>query len=733
MEVGMKRVYLNFLAVAVLSFAFMFSSVVYAEVLYDNGPLVNSEGTGDGGADESVVQTSLGLTVWGFTDSGSFRLADDFTLTKSARIDTIKFYAYQTGSTTTSTMTAVNLRIWDGTPDDPGSSVIFGDTTTNIMTDTTWTGIYRVTESSHGNTLRPIMENTVSVGIILNPGTYWLDWQTSGSLASGPFVPPITINGQTTTGNALQYNGVSWAAVMDNSSGQGFPFVIEGAPEWFDMPPAPFNTYFVDAFYYNNKIYYLGYEGTSIKVGIYDTVKGSWKAGASEPTPSFAYFYSGCLGLNGTGQPVIVLFPDNSSGVLHRYNIATNSWDTPAAPSGFPVGGQWGHDIVSMINHTGQNVCYISGGSTGYGAGGNLNSLLKYKLDTNKITDLGDFTHHPAGFNVHNSWYVPWIGTKGAICVAGGIDTTIGPFSDTQCYDIGTSSFRPANSDIPPMPEPVFAAAHMWMVQGDGSDYQLWVVNGTTSPPVSNGKSMYYSKSDNLWHYGPSPISVYAPAGVTDSRYGTIYMISGYGGGSSRDYNQMLAPTNTARTVLIRPNGGDIGMGSDYTVVWSAPSAAEKFTLKYSTNGGLTWATVASGITDRFYEWTAPDYTKNKKGLFKVIGYTASDVKVGADKSDSLFRIRPVILNSPNGGEQLSSSTPTTVSWTLYKTPTTIDLYYSKDSGLTWHFITSLGPSETTYNWTPGFTGAHVRVKVNLRNGASIGNDTSDGDFKIVP
>lgn len=35
-------------------------------VLYDNGPLVNSPGTGVGGLDESVLQGNLGMTTLGF-------------------------------------------------------------------------------------------------------------------------------------------------------------------------------------------------------------------------------------------------------------------------------------------------------------------------------------------------------------------------------------------------------------------------------------------------------------------------------------------------------------------------------------------------------------------------------------------------------------------------------------------------------------------------------------------
>src|SRR4030067_1536487 len=49
---------------------------------------------------------------------------------------------------------------------------------------------------------------------------------------SGPWAPPITILGQITTGNALQYTSSSgaWAPALDTGTDtqQGFPFVIEG-------------------------------------------------------------------------------------------------------------------------------------------------------------------------------------------------------------------------------------------------------------------------------------------------------------------------------------------------------------------------------------------------------------------------------------------------------------------------------------------------------------------------
>ena len=206
--------------------------------LYSNGPFINSPGTGFAGADESILQsTSLGMNILGFGNQydHGWRIADEFTIADSEgwNIDSITFYAYQTGSTTLSTIHHINLRIWDGQPG-AGGSVIWGDTTTDRLTASGWSGSYRVSEEDAGVSIdRPVMASTATINLYLPPGTYWLDWQADGSdLYSGPWAPPITIDGLTTTGNAVQYdpNAASWVEVIDDgtSTQQGFPFVIEG-------------------------------------------------------------------------------------------------------------------------------------------------------------------------------------------------------------------------------------------------------------------------------------------------------------------------------------------------------------------------------------------------------------------------------------------------------------------------------------------------------------------------
>lgn len=232
----MNKLYDSSKKLAVLGGLLVASLTVNSQVLFDNGPFFNSAGTGSGGANESVLYTTtFGMSTIGFghQQTAFNRVADDFTITDCAwRIDSVVFFGYQTGSTTTSTFTGVNFRVWDSIPDAPGSSIVFGDTTTNRLIRTVWSGAYRVTETTSGNSTRPIMRNVCTMNSTIIPaGTYWLDWSSAGSLGSGPWAPARTPVMVAITGNGRQRIGSVWNNLVDggtNTPAQGLPFIIYG-------------------------------------------------------------------------------------------------------------------------------------------------------------------------------------------------------------------------------------------------------------------------------------------------------------------------------------------------------------------------------------------------------------------------------------------------------------------------------------------------------------------------
>ncbi len=196
--------------------------------LYSNGPLVTDVGTGPGGADYSLLEAPN--TNWGVGTSiaTGYMISDDFMVNATSwTIDSIAFFAYQTGEATApSTFTDYHVMILDGAPD-AGGSVIWGDTTNNIMLYSAWSGIYR--GSDLANSERPIMRSMCDIGgQVLPGGQYWLVYRCDATGASGPWAPLITISGTPATGDAFQHNGTAWAPITDGGGGQGLPFEIYG-------------------------------------------------------------------------------------------------------------------------------------------------------------------------------------------------------------------------------------------------------------------------------------------------------------------------------------------------------------------------------------------------------------------------------------------------------------------------------------------------------------------------
>jgi hypothetical protein len=215
-----------------INFAICYTS--NAQLIFNNGPYFNSAGTGPSGSNLSVLyDATFGMSAFGFGHSivSSNSIADDFSFASTGTIDSIVFFAYQTGSTTTSTINDVRLQIWDGPPDAMGSNIIYGDLTTNRLTRTIWSNTYRVTESNLSNTDRPIMRNVCVLAspLALTAGTYWLHWQTGGTASSGPWAPLLTPVGVAASGNGKQLTTTGWVNAVDGSGpAQGFPFLIYG-------------------------------------------------------------------------------------------------------------------------------------------------------------------------------------------------------------------------------------------------------------------------------------------------------------------------------------------------------------------------------------------------------------------------------------------------------------------------------------------------------------------------
>jgi len=224
------------------------SPAVFGQIIYDNKStvtnpnalgIVTDPGAGAGGFDASVLQNVIppgttADTIFGFGHAGAVRLAENFTVPAGFQwtINSAVTFGYLTGATTT-TATAGTLRFFNGAPN-AGGTVIGGDATTNVLAagSNAFLNIYRTLTTDIGTaTNRRIqtMTLTLATPLVLQPGTYWLDYNSTGT----SFVPPLQVvprTGGIVTGDALQSldSGATWANVVDGTTQKGIPFQLLG-------------------------------------------------------------------------------------------------------------------------------------------------------------------------------------------------------------------------------------------------------------------------------------------------------------------------------------------------------------------------------------------------------------------------------------------------------------------------------------------------------------------------
>lgn len=193
--------------------------------VFDNGPIVTDPDSAFNGYDLSKLSpplTTLGL-------NGSIFTAEKFWLPENANynIDSVGFWAYQTGSGFVSNFTEVKVMIYDGDPS-AGGQMIFGDSIANALSNTYFTGIMRASANSPLDSTRPIMRvlgEFLSPAVLQGGQSYWLVWNfTAGGT---PFYPPITVPGVISSGNAIQRSNTTFEWSLGNGGGIGFP---AGAP-----------------------------------------------------------------------------------------------------------------------------------------------------------------------------------------------------------------------------------------------------------------------------------------------------------------------------------------------------------------------------------------------------------------------------------------------------------------------------------------------------------------------
>ncbi|MDX2115779.1 MAG: hypothetical protein SFZ24_09225 [Planctomycetota bacterium] len=192
-----------------------------------------------------------GVTVSADQD-GVHRVADDFIVSNPGGwiVERLAVYAYLTSTAPGAPFSAATVRILrGGPPGAPGSSVVWGDTTTNRLQSQTATNVYRVFNSvtlplgPMPDLSRRVWRVELNIPLLsLAPGTYWVDWQlVTTDPGARALSPTVTVAGVRSGEhfNARQFtpvNGVAaWAPIVDGGKPSSsadlpvdLPFILMG-------------------------------------------------------------------------------------------------------------------------------------------------------------------------------------------------------------------------------------------------------------------------------------------------------------------------------------------------------------------------------------------------------------------------------------------------------------------------------------------------------------------------
>lgn len=192
----------------------------------------------------------------------AYRFTDDFVVPGPNfwNIRDAYFYAYATDALAAQPFASINLRVWVGPPDAPGSVVVFGDTLTNRLFSQSPTPYLRVFNTrtpprpATPDSTRPLWALRADTpSLRLAPGVYWIDWQISMvEPAASAFFPPASGLGSRATANpnARQlrpdplFSSGLWGPLVDPGKPeqapdqpQDMPFILRG----FQVCPADLN------------------------------------------------------------------------------------------------------------------------------------------------------------------------------------------------------------------------------------------------------------------------------------------------------------------------------------------------------------------------------------------------------------------------------------------------------------------------------------------------------------
>jgi len=203
--------------------------------------------------------------------------------------------------------------------------------------------------------------------------------------------------------------------------------------------------------------------------------------------------------------------------------------------------------------------------------------------------------------------------------------------------------------------------------------------------------------------------------------------------------NELSGITGVTITITAPIAGDLIPSGLPFTILYDAPAEVNSVKVRYSLDGGATWLPADGTPGAGSFDWDVPTPVKNTtKALVKVIGFNASNVKLGSGKSGAPFTIEVVSITAPAADEIVPKGTvgyPVTWTWNGTKSPvSSAKVFYTYGSSGIWKPAKGdvvvdpmLGSGSLSWNVPSPAATKIVKLKVVLKDaiGVTVGSAVS--------
>jgi len=161
--------------------------------------------------------------------------------------------------------------------------------------------------------------------------------------------------------------------------------------------------------------------------------------------------------------------------------------------------------------------------------------------------------------------------------------------------------------------------------------------------------------------------------------------------GKATQISQKFTIVNETNKIQIKnPNGGElVEAGSRYNVQWNSNGLkSDLFKILFSSNNGRTWDRLESRVLNtNEYFWKVP-IIESENSKIKIVAVENENIYDISEQTFTISKLSKLKISNPINKQKYYANKNMTINWNVINVRgKKVNIYYSRDKGLTWKVI----------------------------------------------